>query len=158
MGTRQYVLMIAAPLIFHAAFAAPQMNAAERAAMTRCISLSPEEKEADDSCVGIIADPCPLPAGSNEVHRSDAKACTTRALSLWDERLQTSLKVVNASFPALQPAIADEQSNWLKSREALCPQFDALLEDDEYCRLQETSRRALIMDPVHLAEFDVKIA
>lgn len=154
MSNRRYVLMIAACFVFNAAYAAPQMTPGDKAAVARCIGLSPEEKEYDDSCVGIIPDPCMLPAGSNEVHRTDAKACTARAFSGWDERLQTSLKLVNAAFPALQPAIADQQSNWLKSREALCPQFAALLEDDEDCRLQETSRRALIAECLSLPRDD----
>lgn len=88
-----------------------------------------------------------------KAHRQTQGACAARELAVWNELLQASLKIVNASSPpAVRTAVAEAQSNWLKSRESVCPIFDdvdpGMYSDGgaNYCRLQETSRRALILE------------
>jgi uncharacterized protein YecT (DUF1311 family) len=147
----RYFWIISTYLFFTAAFAAPQITSADRAAVTQCISASHDR----NACVGIVADACIKNAISRDSYVEDAKACAARELGVWDERLQASLKIVNESFPALLPAIADVQSNWLKSRDGLCPGFDNIdpgmyLGESDYCRLKETGRRALIIECMSL--------
>jgi uncharacterized protein YecT (DUF1311 family) len=133
-------------LLFTSAYTAPQISSADRGSITQCVNASHDRNE----CVGIVADAC-IKAIAGDSYVEDAKACAARERGVWDERLQASLKSVNASFPALQLAIADAQSNWLKSLEGLCPDFDDIdpgmyVGGSEYCRLQETGRRALIIE------------
>jgi uncharacterized protein YecT (DUF1311 family) len=149
----RYFRIIPTYLLFTAAFAAPQITSADRAAVTQCIGASHDKS----ACVGIVADACIKNAISRDSYIEDAKACAARELGVWNERLQASLKIVNERFPALLTAIADAQSNWLKSRDGLCRSFDNVdpgtyLGESDYCRLRETGRRALIiecMSPPH---------
>jgi len=141
-------------LLSTALFAAPQVTSADRTAIVQCVSAPHDIRDyGETSCVGIIPNPCVKVPSSRDPQIKDAKACAARELALWDERLQASLKIVNASFPALQPAITDAQSNWLKSREELCSAFYIEESNDrtDLCRLQETSRRALIIECMSLA-------
>jgi uncharacterized protein YecT (DUF1311 family) len=138
-------------LLFTVAFAAPEITSADRAAVTQCISVSHDK----NACIGIVADACIKNASSRDSYADDSKACAVRELDVWDERLRASLKIVNDSFPALPSAIADAQSNWLKSRDGLCLRFDNIdpgmyLGGSDYCRLQETGRRALIIECMSL--------
>jgi len=134
-------------LLFTSAYAAPQISSADIRSITQCLNASHDRNE----CVGIVADAC-IKAVVGDSYLEDAKACAARERGVWEERLQASLKTVNESFPAVRLAIADAQSNWLKSLEGLCPTFDAIdpgmysAGGSEYCRLQEIGRRALIIE------------
>jgi hypothetical protein len=126
--------------------AAAQISSADRGAITQCLNAS----HTKNHCVGIVADAC-IKATSGDSQVEDAKACAVRERNVWAERLQASLTIVNDRFPALRPAMADAQANWLKSVGGLCPQFDdidpGMYEGGgEYCRLQEVGRRALIIE------------
>jgi uncharacterized protein YecT (DUF1311 family) len=138
-------------LLFTAALAAPEITSADRSAVAQCIGVSHDK----NACIGGVADACIKNASSRDSYVDDSKACAVRELHVWDERLRASLKIVNDSFPALLSAIADAQSNWLKSRDGLCLRFDNIdpgmyLGGNDYCRLQETGRRALIIECMSL--------
>ena len=138
-----YFRILVVYLLFAPAFAAAQIAAADRTAIAQCLA----QDKKGQACIGIVADPCM--AAANE---EGAKACAARELAVWDELLQASLKTVNASGPpAIRTAVVEAQSNWLKSREGLCPVFDGVdpgmgVGGANYCRLQETGRRALILE------------
>jgi lysozyme inhibitor LprI len=137
MSSPRYLWIFAAYFLSTSTFAALQLTPADRAAITQCIGrLHDNNDYGETTCAGIIPNPC--------IKSTDAAACAARELRVWDERLQISLKIAKASFPALQPAIADAQSIWLKSREEVCPKLSIEGTNDrsDYCRLQETSRRA----------------
>jgi lysozyme inhibitor LprI len=147
----RFFCIISTYLLFTAALAAPETASGDRAAITQCMSASHDKK----ACVGMVADECIKNASSRDSYVDDAKACAVREQNVWDERLRASLKIVNDSYPALHSAIADAQSNWLKSRDGLCLGFDNIdpgmyLGGSDYCRLKETGRRALIIECMSL--------
>jgi hypothetical protein len=85
-------------------FAAPQLTSADRATITQCIGTFRNRKDyGETSCAGIIPNPCIKAANSRNSQVSGAAACAGRELRVWDERLQASLKIVNASFPLCGP-------------------------------------------------------
>ena len=145
MSMARYFWIFAIYLLFAPAFAAAQIPAEDRTAITQCLA----HDKSGETCIGIVFHSC---------HLEDEKACAGRELAVWNELLQASLKIVNASSPpAVRTAVAEAQSNWLKSRESLCPIFDNLdpgmsIGGANYCRLQETSRRALIVQCISVSQ------
>jgi hypothetical protein len=138
--------IIAICLLCPPAFAAPKAAPADRAAINQC--LAHDKKGDGEACVGIVADPCIATVKSGASYNEAAKACATREFGVWNELLQQTMKGLKSSGG---PDLAESQSNWLKSREAMCPLFDNIdpgmyLGGSEYCRLQETGRRYLILD------------
>jgi uncharacterized protein YecT (DUF1311 family) len=153
MSVPRYFWILSAYLLCTSTFAAPPLTSADRAAITQCIGTFHDSKDyGETSCAGIVPNPCIKAANSRNSRDSDAGACAGREHRVWDERLQASLKILKASFPALVPAIADAQSIWLKSREELCPRLniEGINDRSDYCRLEETSRRALIIECMSL--------
>lgn len=140
----RYFRTLAVCLLFAPAFAAAQIATADRTAITQCLA----QAKKGEACIGIVFDSCYTRGSDLE----DAKACAGRELAVWDEFLQASLKTVDAnSPPAVRTAVAEAQANWLKSRENVCPTFDSVdpgmgVGGANYCRLQETGRRALILE------------
>ena len=147
MSIARHFWIFAIYLLFTPPFAAGQITAADKAAITQCVA----HDKKGETCIGIVADPCISAANLNS-YVEDAKACAGRELAVWNEFLQASLTIVNASSPpAVRAAVAEAQSNWLKSRESSCPIFDDVepgmyTGGANYCRLQETGRRALILE------------
>jgi uncharacterized protein YecT (DUF1311 family) len=138
MSTAWYFWIFATYLPSAPASAAPQVTAHDTATITQCLA----HDKGGEACIGIVFDSCDI---------EDQKACAGRELAVWNELLQALLNIVNASSPpAIRSAVAEAQSNWLKSRESLCPIFDDVdpgmySGGANYCRLQETRRRALIL-------------
>jgi hypothetical protein len=148
MSIARYCWIFAIYLLLTPAFAVPQITAADSAAITQCVA----HDKKGEKCIGIVADPCIAAAAKTDSYVEDAKACAARELAGWSEFLEASLKIVNTSSPpAVRTAVAEAQSNWLKSRESLCPFFDDVdpgmyIGGANYCRLQETGRRVLILE------------
>jgi uncharacterized protein YecT (DUF1311 family) len=154
MSSLRLVWIVAACLLSASSFAAPQLASTDWAAITQCVgALHDNHDYGETSCAGLIPNPCIKAANSRDPHVSDANACAGRELRVWEERLGTSLKIMNANFPALQSALAGAQAVWLKSREEVCPKLNVEETNDrsDYCRLQETSRRALIIECLSLS-------
>lgn len=149
MSIARYFWILAIYLLFTPAFATPQVSAEDRAALTHCLARD----KSGEKCIGIVSQACPVDTQTSDadVVEANIRACAGRELAVWNELLQASLAVVNASgSPAVCTAVAEAQSNWLKSRESVCPIFDNVdpgmySGGANYCRLQEASRRALIL-------------
>ncbi len=145
MRIPRYCWLFAAYFLSTSTFAAPQLTSADRAAITQCIGALHDNKDyGETSCAGIVPNPC--------IKTADAAACASRELHVWDERLEASVKIVSANSPALQSAIADAQSIWLKSREEVCSRLniEGVNDKSDYCRLEDISRRALIIECMSL--------
>lgn len=133
------------------ALAAP-IAAKDRATLAHCLGGEHDKQKFGDACIGVIADPCMAEASAKDSYADDAKACAARELAVWSERLEAALKKASANgSPAFRPALAEAQKTWAASREKLCPLFDGLdpgvsLGGSDYCRLQETGRRALVVE------------
>lgn len=109
--------------------------------------LNADSEALGAQCIGIVADPC-IKAAANE---DASKACAARELAVWEEELKTALKAVTAGgFKEIIAAVAQAQKSWRESREKLCPTFDKIepgmfVGGANYCRLQETARRVLLL-------------
>jgi hypothetical protein len=121
--------------------------------IAQCLSAATQDKkEFAGSCIGIIADPCISAAYNRNSGEEEAKACAARELAVWAERMQTALKTVNRNgFPGFHTTLVTAQKEWLISREKLCSLFRNLdpgvnMGGSDYCRLQETGRRDLILE------------
>lgn len=126
--------------------------AKDRATVAHCVGAEHEKQKFGDRCVGIIADPCIADAISHNSPADDARACAARELAVWAERLKIALDKASASAPpSFRPALAEAQKSWLASREKLCALFNDLdpganLGGSDFCRLQETGRRTLVVE------------
>jgi len=144
MSMARYFWIFAICPLFTPAFGAPKVIAKDRAAITQCLDHDKDGK----TCIGIVFDSCYTPDSDID----DAKACAGRELAVWSEFLRDSLKNLNASSPPdVRAVVAESQSTWLKSRELLCSLFDKVdpgmyIGGSDYCRLQEVSRRYLILE------------
>lgn len=150
MRVTTYFSLLAICLPLNAVSAAQQINAVDRAEITRCLSEALAKKGNSETCVGVVADPCISAASTHASYEQDAKTCAARELAVWDERLSASLKTVNGSgLPGLP--LTDAQANWQKSRDKMCALFDKIdigmyLGGSVYCMLQETGHRDLILE------------
>jgi uncharacterized protein YecT (DUF1311 family) len=131
---------------------AAEIVAKDRAAIGHCVDAAHEKQKFGDKCVGLLADPCIAEAGQRDSSVEDAKACAARELAVWSERLDAAIKKASASgLPSIRPTLGDAQKTWLNSREKLCSLFNDLdpganVGGSDYCRLQETSRRDLLLE------------
>jgi hypothetical protein len=146
MRNARYFWVLAIGLLSTPVLAAPKVIVADRTTIHQC--LAHDKKGGGETCVGIVADPCITAVSSRDSYDADAKACAARELAVWSEFLQETLKSLKAGGGI---DLAESQSNWLKSREELCPLFDNIdpgmyLGGSDYCRLQETGRRYLILN------------
>jgi uncharacterized protein YecT (DUF1311 family) len=131
------------------AFAAEKPTAADLKAVQTC--LAGLDGELGVKCVGIVADPCIKPALDKNDGTKITNACAARELAVWEALLQDAMKSVRSGgFDDITKPVGEAQKAWLASREKLCPAFDKiepgfLHGNANYCRLQETARRALLL-------------
>ena len=134
------------------ALAAPAGDADDRRKVAQCVDAAKDSGGFAGQCIGIIADPCIKAASEHAAAVAEAKACAARELAVWRSRLQDAVNVVNKSgTPKMRSAVAAAQQSFAASRDQLCPLFGnldpgATLGADDYCRLQETARRALVLE------------
>jgi len=151
MDFRRMLPFLALILLTNPAAAAPKPKPQDLKAVQTC--LAGREGELGTKCIGMIADPCIKAAEHKElgsVDQDKANACAARELAVWEAQLETELKAVRAGGNDIIKAVADAQTTWRASREKLCPVF-AKVEPGmlngaaDYCRLQETGRRVLLL-------------
>jgi hypothetical protein len=116
-----------------------------------CLKKADGSGQYPGACIGIIADPCIAATQTKSTYWEDSKACAARELAVWSIIAAEALKRANNGADAKRKAaIADSQKAFAQSRERLCPIYDGLdpgtvLGGANYCRLQETARRALML-------------
>jgi uncharacterized protein YecT (DUF1311 family) len=126
--------------------------AADAKAVALCVDAARNSDGFGGNCIGIVADPCIKAASNRDSSVADAKACAARELAVWQARLtQAAATASRSGGSQMKSAIATAQKSWTGSQDALCPQFAHLDPGmapgaDVYCRLQETARRALLLE------------
>jgi len=151
MRIAKYLCLCAGLMALSPAHAEP-IAAKDRATVAHCVSAEDEKGKLGGACVGVVADPCISQASSRDSAADDARKCAARELVVWGERLEAAIEKASASGPpAVRPALAEAQKTWLASREKLCALFNDLdpganLGGSDYCRLQETARRDLVVE------------
>ena len=152
MNFRRMLPCLALILLMNPATAAPKPAPQDLKAVHTC--LAGQEGELGVKCIGTIADACIKAAENKELGNvavDKANACAARELAVWEAQLERELKAVNSGgFSDISKAVADAQKTWRASREKLCPVFDKvepgmLNGAANYCRLQETARRVLLL-------------
>ncbi len=106
-------------------------------------------------CVGLIADRCINSAKDQAGAASKAKECAARELKIWTGRLDKSLAAIRRTDADISLVVAKAQKAW-GSADELCSAFDRLdpgmaLGTAEYCRLQATAARALLIEGLELS-------
>jgi hypothetical protein len=152
MDFRRILPFFALILLTNPTSAAPKPTAQDLKAVQTC--LAGLEGEIGVKCIGIVADPCIKAAENKELGNVDdkkANVCAARELAVWEAQLEVELKAVRSGgFDDIIKAVADAQKTWRASREKLCPVFNKvepgmLNGAADYCRLQETARRVLLL-------------
>jgi uncharacterized protein YecT (DUF1311 family) len=123
-------------------------NAADLKVVTDCLTKADKTGDLGTACIGLIAEACTRKAGHDV---AKAKACAERELAVWNAVSDAASKRVRAGgFREISKAVADSQKSWAQQRDALCPVFDKiepgfLPGDANYCRMQTTANRALLL-------------
>jgi uncharacterized protein YecT (DUF1311 family) len=150
------LLLVAAATTF--AFADPSLaqsappTAVDAKAVAQCLDAARNGDGFGGNCIGVVADPCIKAAAGRDSYVADEKACAARELAVWRARLTQAVTAASKSGGnQVRGAIAAAQKSWASSQDALCPLFanldpGAAPGADAYCRLQETARRALLLE------------
>ncbi|MET0867001.1 MAG: lysozyme inhibitor LprI family protein [Pseudorhodoplanes sp.] len=113
-----------------------------------CLKNADKNDKLGTSCIGLVADPCRAKT-KNETEKN--RACAQRELAVWNAILETASKRVRGGgFKEIANALSDSEKAWVAQRDALCPVFDRiepgfLPGDANYCRMQITANRALLL-------------
>ncbi|NWG24038.1 MAG: DUF1311 domain-containing protein [Pseudorhodoplanes sp.] len=124
---------------------------ADGKAVAACLKKAEEAGQYPGRCIGIVADPCIDVARTKASYREDSKACAARELAVWSALMAEALKRgVPVADKRMTAAITESQKAFALSRDTLCPIYDNVDPDmalggANYCRLQETARRALML-------------
>jgi len=149
---RARVLAIMALVASASAGLAAPPTAADGKAVAQCVDAARNGDGFGGNCIGVVADPCIKAAAGRDSDVADQKACAARELAVWQARLTQAVASASKSGGnQLRSAIAAAQKSWASSQDALCPLFANLDPGmtpgvDTYCRLQETARRALMLE------------
>lgn len=127
---------------------AQQPAAADLKVINDCLKSADSKDRLGASCIGLVADPCRA-KGNNDTDKN--RACAKRELAVWNAILETASKRVRGGgFKEISQALAQSDKSWAAQRDALCPVFDkvepgSLPGDANYCRMQITANRALLL-------------
>lgn len=143
------VIAVAALLVAAGSTAyAQQANPADIKTINACLKKADESDKLGTGCIGLVADPC---RAKTENDTDKNRACARRELLAWNAISEAAAKLVRAGgFKEISKALADSEKSWAAQRDALCPVFDKvepgwLPGDANYCRMQTTANRALLL-------------
>lgn len=128
---------------------AQQPPSGDKGIIAKCLEAAPAGF--GGQCIGIIADPCIKKAEGRATDVKDKKACAARELAVWNGILADALKQIKAGAEAkMNTSVTSAQASWSQSLKTLCPIFNNLdpgMSEGgaEYCSLQETARRTLLL-------------
>jgi uncharacterized protein YecT (DUF1311 family) len=141
-------VMVMAVLAMPQAANAQQATPADLKVINDCLKNSDKNDKLGTGCIGLVADPCRAKADNDTAKN---RACAQRELAVWNAILEAAGKRVRAGgFKEIAKALADSEKAWAAQRDALCPVFDKiepgfLPGDANYCRMQTTANRALLL-------------
>jgi hypothetical protein len=141
-------LGMALVLIAWAGVAGAAGPADDAKAVAQCVERAEQNDQFPGACIGVVADPCIKGAADLD----DAKACARRELAVWRARMTKAIARIGKGGPKpMAPAVAAAQKSLAASQDSLCPQFNGLdlgvtSGSEDYCRLQETARRVLVLE------------
>jgi hypothetical protein len=140
------------------ALSAPRAEDAQK--IGDCLRLAQENGNFGGQCIGIVADPCMAEAGSDPEAFEATKRCAARELEVWKVELNKATALVGqGGFPALSAMVRNTTRPWSDYVNSVCPFFEQLRAElsaggANYCRMQETARRALMLRRLGVAVTD----
>ena len=144
-----FMLVLVAPQAVNAQQAgSSQASPADLKVINDCLKSADKNDKLGTGCIGLVADPCRTKT-ENDTDKN--RACARRELAVWNAILEAAGKRVRAGgFKEIAKALADSEKSWTAQRDALCPVFDKiepgfLPGDANYCRMQTTANRALLL-------------
>ncbi|HXD45193.1 MAG TPA: lysozyme inhibitor LprI family protein [Pseudolabrys sp.] len=118
--------------------------------MARILNCLKAKPLAQDSCLGIVADPCQKSDATKST--ADQNACNGREAAAWDSILNESYRKLRDKLDeAQQTKLRDMQRAWIASREKTCAFYWDYYQGTmaspmgSYCVAKETGRRALFL-------------
>jgi hypothetical protein len=127
---------------------AQQARAPDLKTINDCLSVADKADKLGTACIGLVADPC-MRTTDNDTDKK--RACAQRELAVWNAVVESASKRVRAGgFKEITKALTDSAKSWAQQRDTLCPVFDrvepgSLPGDGNYCRMQATAQRALLL-------------
>ncbi len=151
---KMLLLCLGIGLSLNAAKAQPPAD--DKRKIQDCVQAARKSGKYPGRCVGMVADPCMGSLRNLDDAGEQEKACAARELKIWTARLEKSLANVKRAFPDMGDTVSQSQKSWGASNGVLCPVVEKLdpgmvLGGTEYCRLQETAARALLLEWMELA-------
>ena len=125
--------------------------AADSQTITQCLKKARDTGDLGGNCIGVIADPCITVAKKKNSFVEDGKACAARELAVWNALEAEAIKRVRAgNFKEVTGPVVEGQKTLAQSKDKFCPVFDVIDPNEavggaNYCRLQETARRVLLL-------------
>jgi hypothetical protein len=116
--------------------------------IAQCVVKAAASDQFPGACIGVVADPCIRNAGAPEA----ASACAKRELAVWRGRMTKAMALIGKGGPKdMVAALAKVQKTFAIMLDGLCPQLNGLdpgmsMGGEDYCRLQETARHALLLE------------
>ncbi|MGV3634438.1 MAG: lysozyme inhibitor LprI family protein [Pseudorhodoplanes sp.] len=147
-STQFAVALVALLVMASATVHAEQANPADIKTINACLKKADESDKLGTGCIGLVADPC---RAKTENDTDKNRACARRELLAWDAISEAAAKLVRGGgYKEISKALADSEKSWASQRDALCPVFDKvepgwLPGDANYCRMQTTANRALLL-------------
>lgn len=122
-------------------------SAKDTAAIQSCLKSKPQ---AQDSCIGIIADPCLEKDETKST--ADQNACNDRELAVWDDMLNETFRRLRDKLDEPQKTkLREMQRAWIAYKEKTCAFYWDYYQGtmaspmSSYCTAKETARRALFL-------------
>ena len=131
--------------------AAAGPNQADAQKIDTCLKAAAGKDTSGAACIGIVADPCIAAASKTNAYIKDSAACAARELTIWTARMQRAVASAGkGGGKNIASAVAASQKSFTDSLAKLCPLYDKVDPDmalggANYCRLQETAMRVLLL-------------
>ena len=152
LGPMQRMVLLVVLILASGLTVASAQQLAAKETIEKCLAATASEPAGfGGRCIGIVADPCIKKAEGSASDVKDKKACAARELAVWNGILKDALRQIKAGAEAkMNASVTSAQATWSQSLKTLCPIFNNLdpgMSEGgaEYCSLQETARRALLL-------------
>jgi hypothetical protein len=151
LGSMQRMVLLVVLIFSSGLTIASAQQSTAKESIEKCLAASTEAAGFGGQCIGIIADPCIKKAEGSASDVKDKKACAARELAVWNGILADALRQIKAGADGkMNASVTSAQAAWSQSLKTLCPIFNNLdpgMSEGgaEYCALQETARRTLML-------------
>jgi len=125
-------------------------DARDSTAVQSCIKSAAGDRQKQERCIGIIADPCADRGDAQST--ADQVGCAAREHAVWDDILNETFRRLRDKLDAKQTIkLRDMQRAWIDSRDRTCAfywdYFQGTMASPmgAFCNNRETARRALFL-------------